>query len=251
MALPLAGTNTLLSQSSSDGVGTVTDNFNKRAIFPFVEAICPRYLIPLRYKLEPIVDLHTDISIGSELLREGRKPYFTYFWHDWYAKAGGLQGELSSHQALFINVDTAQILDHQLVQDLLESVRDHRRLVLEWTECLGSGKQIRNAAVILQDLRNRYGFRLCVDDFGAGIDGVQRVNLVHPDIVKIDGGILHSARNADCGKLLLKNIIHLIKDVGAVSVTEWIETPADLDIALTSGSDFGQGYLWPTSRGTL
>ena len=203
------------------------------------------------YRLEPLIRLEDESLVGGEVLRHGRMPRFAHRWRSWYSHVGRLQQEYSGYYRLFVNLDTDHILDQKLVDCLLANASDPRMLVLEWTEKHAEKAKLERAADILKDLRAQHGLSICVDDFGAGMDGIRRLQLCSPDIVKIDGNLLHAARGHNATQVLYRHIASLLKDAGAVTVAEWIETPEDMEFACTAGVDLGQGFRWPHAQGRI
>lgn len=203
------------------------------------------------YRLEPIIQLADEAFVGGEVLRHGRLPHFAYRWRNWYSRLGHLQREYGGQYRLFVNLDTEHILDARLLAGLIASANDPRMLVLEWTEKHADKPALEHAAGVLKDLRAEYGLSICVDDFGAGMDGIHRLQLCEPDIVKIDGNLLHAARGHNATQVLYRHIASLLKDAGAATVAEWIETPEDLEFACSAGVDLGQGFRWPHAQGSI
>jgi EAL domain-containing protein (putative c-di-GMP-specific phosphodiesterase class I) len=204
------------------------------------------------YRLEPVVSLSDGTTIGAEILRDGLQKRLNIGWKRWYSQIGRVRSEgAMDDNLLFINLDTEQIRNPAIMQRLLNTVQDSTKVVLEWTELPSSLLQLKEASELLKTCRDEHGVKLCVDDFGAGVDGVQRLSLIRPDIVKCDGPMLHRARESSYARAVLKEVVTLIKDLEASAVIEWIETPDDLEIARESGADWGQGYLWPGRHGLL
>lgn len=203
------------------------------------------------YRLEPIVRLEDDSLLGGEVLRHGRRPISRYGWRNWYSRIGGLQGIYGHEYPLFVNLDTDQILEEGLMDKLLNRIPKPAKLVLEWTEKSASMMNLERAGKVLQRLRAQWGLRVCVDDFGAGMDGIRRLQLCNPDIVKIDGNLLHAARHHAATRVLYQHIAALIKDAGAQVVAEWIEDRNDLEFARSAGVDYGQGFYWPYAQGRI
>jgi len=191
--------------------------------------------------------------VGAEILRHGLQRRLNIGWKSWYSHVGevSLGGGQGRHGLLFVNLDTVQIRNPLLMKGLLTGLPDATKVVLEWTELPGSMLQLREASEILKECRDTHGVKLCVDDFGAGADGVQRLTMICPDIVKCDGPMLHRARESTYARAVLKDVVLLIRDVGAKAVIEWVESESDLDIARDTGAHWGQGYLWASHEGWL
>lgn len=79
----------------------------------------------------------------------------------------------------------------------------------------------------------------------------RRRQLCDPDIVKIDGNLLHAARHHATTRVLYRHIAELIKGVGAHVVAEWIEDKDDLEFARANGVDYGQGFYRPHAQGRV
>ncbi len=115
------------------------------------------------------------------------------------------------------------------------------RLVIELTE---------NATVddydalsdALAPLRAR-GFRLAVDDAGAGYASMQHILQLRPDIIKLDMNLTRDIDSDPARKALASALIGFAHDVGSVIVAEGVETEAELRVLQALGADAVQGYL--------
>ncbi|WP_349322646.1 EAL domain-containing protein [Asticcacaulis sp. MM231] len=122
------------------------------------------------------------------------------------------------------------------------------RLVFEVTE----SHQIENmelASQFLSGLRRR-GFKVCLDDFGAGASAYNYLRRLDVDYVKIDGAFLQRASADRRERALLRSVSVLCAELGCQTIGEKIETPEIKSLALDLGLTFGQGYLFgkPTAE---
>lgn len=197
---------------------------------------------------EPIVDLASALVIGGEVLCARPHPVSAYAWRAWYKQVGVVAAQAGLTGLCTVNVDTHQILDKQLVQALLGAFAEAPAAIewhIEWTE-RGSHHHIETAASILTALRERRAdIGLAVDDVGAGQDGLRRIELTAPDIIKIDRHLLVRARKYRTARSIIEHVASLGHSIGAHTVCEGIETEDDRALALELGVDWGQGYLWP------
>jgi len=124
------------------------------------------------------------------------------------------------------------------------------RLVCEITEQAAPDDGALKAAV--REMR-RNGFRIAIDDFGAGHSTEARVRLLEPDIVKIDGAWFAELCRHTAAERLFRPLLSLLHDQGAQVLVEGIERPAQLRVALDAGADLVQGFLLarPALTGTL
>lgn len=90
----------------------------------------------------------------------------------------------------------------------------------------------------------RQGFRVAVDDLGAGYAGLSSFALLEPEIVKLDASLLRDIDQSPVKQKLLASMTALCKDMGFLVVAEGIETPAERDCVVTLGCDLLQGYLF-------
>jgi EAL domain-containing protein (putative c-di-GMP-specific phosphodiesterase class I) len=147
-------------------------------------------------------------------------------------------------ERLHINLGPASIiaLNPHLAEPVFERFGD--QLVLEWTEEPLTKTDEPLVAQRLRYWRKKYNVQISVDDFLAGHDGVNRVCLVEPDNVKIDGYFFReSLTNPSYADTLYKQC-DWIKTRTQQIIIEHIEAVSDLVIACKAGASMGQGFLW-------
>lgn len=99
----------------------------------------------------------------------------------------------------------------------------------------------------------RDGIRIAIDDFGTGHSTEERVSLLKPDIVKIDGGWFAEFCRHAAAERFFRPLVSSLHDRGAKVLVEGIEQPAHLRVALEGGVDLLQGFLLarPALAGTI
>jgi EAL domain-containing protein (putative c-di-GMP-specific phosphodiesterase class I) len=98
----------------------------------------------------------------------------------------------------------------------------------------------------LTDAINNYrdrGYRIAIDRFGSNQSHIDRLWKLTPDFVKLDLNLIQQAETDKRVRSALPGLIKIIKDLGAKPIVTGIETQAQLDIALESGSSLFQGYF--------
>jgi EAL domain-containing protein (putative c-di-GMP-specific phosphodiesterase class I) len=142
---------------------------------------------------------------------------------------------------LFVNLHPRDLEDEQLVSPASPLARIANRVVLEITE--------RASVTSIGDLRNRIaklrqtGYRIAVDDLGAGYAGLTSFAMLEPDIVKVDMSLVRDVDKTPVKRRLISSITSLCREMGIRVVGEGVETPAERDVLLELGCDLFQGYL--------
>jgi EAL domain-containing protein (putative c-di-GMP-specific phosphodiesterase class I) len=144
--------------------------------------------------------------------------------------------------ALFVNLHPEDLLDPELVSADSELAAIATRVVLEITEraSLENVANVRSRVKALREL----GFRIAIDDLGAGYAGLTSFALLEPDIVKLDMALVRGIDQKPVQQKLVKSMTSLCKDMGLLVVAEGIETPAERDALIGLGCDLLQGYLF-------
>jgi len=127
---------------------------------------------------------------------------------------------------------------------------DAGMLVCEITEQAAGDEALLRRVVA--EMR-RAGLRIAIDDFGAGHSTEERLRLLDPDIVKIDGGWFAEVCRHAAAEKLFRPLLALLHDHGVKVLVEGIEQPDQLRVALEGGADLLQGYLLgrPALVGTI
>ncbi|HVO31637.1 MAG TPA: EAL domain-containing protein, partial [bacterium] len=143
--------------------------------------------------------------------------------------------------ALFVNLHPYDLNDPDLVSPGSPLAQIAERVVLEITERkdLSNIQTLRQRIIQLREI----GFRVAVDDLGAGYAGLTSFALLEPDIVKIDMSLVRDLDRSPVKQRLVRSITNLCRDMGIVVVGEGVETKAERDALLEFGVDLLQGYL--------
>jgi EAL domain-containing protein (putative c-di-GMP-specific phosphodiesterase class I) len=100
----------------------------------------------------------------------------------------------------------------------------------------------RVLAAIVREMR-RSGVRIAADGFGAGHSSEERLTLIGPDIVRIDGAWFSLLCRYPAAARLFRTLAGLLHERGIRVLVEGIDDAAQLRIALDSGADLLQGRL--------
>ncbi len=116
------------------------------------------------------------------------------------------------------------------------------RVVLEVTE-RAPLETIRDVTTRVAQLR-ALGYRIAVDDLGAGYAGLTSFAHLEPEVVKVDMSLIRGIDQSLMKQKLLGSIIGLCRDLGIEIIAEGIETEAERDALIRLGGDLCQGYLF-------
>jgi EAL domain-containing protein (putative c-di-GMP-specific phosphodiesterase class I) len=97
----------------------------------------------------------------------------------------------------------------------------------------------------LRDALQRCGqIKVSVDDAGAGFASMRHILELHPDVVKLDIGLIRGI-DVDLGRqALAAGLCHYAAQTGTLLIAEGIETAEEAEMARTLGVHYGQGYFF-------
>jgi EAL domain-containing protein (putative c-di-GMP-specific phosphodiesterase class I) len=156
--------------------------------------------------------------------------------------AGDLAARLPGDTSLFINLHPLDFLDEDLY-DATSTLGKHAdRTVLEVTErsALDGISGVRERVARLRAL----GYRIAVDDLGAGYAGLSSFTSLEPDVVKLDMSLVRDIERTRTKRTLVASLATVCRDLGMTVVAEGVETAAERDVLCEVGCDLLQGYLF-------
>lgn len=143
---------------------------------------------------------------------------------------------------LFVNLHPADLVDPTLYEPEAPLSKLSNRVVLELTE--------RASVVHLGGLREsvialrRMGFRLAIDDLGAGYAGLTAVAMVHPEFVKLDASLVRDLHRSAAQQVVVSAMLDLAKQLSSEVIAEAIETESERNLLRTLGVNYMQGYYF-------
>lgn len=143
---------------------------------------------------------------------------------------------------VFVNVHTADLEDPSLFSSDSPLSAFAERVVLEITERAALDK-INDLMARVARLRGM-GFRIAVDDLGAGYAGLTSFAQLEPDVVKVDMSLVRGVDSSPTKQKLLGSIIGLCRDLKIEIIAEGIETELERDALIRLGGNLCQGYLF-------
>jgi diguanylate cyclase (GGDEF)-like protein/PAS domain S-box-containing protein len=223
-------------------------------------------LLALHY--QPIVDLTTGTTIGTEALAYIRRPEGTMMRPSEFipiAEDSGLIVPLgaavldtacaqqarwravnSGQDHVAVNVSARQLAASGFVRTVSDTLATHAlrpdNLCLELTETslIDIGP---NILVRLHDLK-AMGVRLALDDFGTGWSSLNHLRRFPIDIVKIDQSFVSGLGQNTSDTELVKAVVDLGHALDLTTTAEGVETSAQDGLLRAMGCTRGQGFLY-------
>jgi EAL domain-containing protein (putative c-di-GMP-specific phosphodiesterase class I) len=154
---------------------------------------------------------------------------------------------------LFVNVHAIELADDSLFDAGAPLSRHAGRVVLEITE-RAPIERIPDVGARVAQLRT-LGYRIAVDDLGAGYAGLASFAHLEPEVVKVDMSLIRGLDLSPMKQKLLRSIVVLCNELRIQMIAEGIETEDERDVLVRLGGDLCQGYLfarpnrpWPTTN---
>lgn len=142
----------------------------------------------------------------------------------------------------FVNLHPLELTDETLFARDSPLADRARSVVLEVTEraSLEHVPDLRQRVAVLRSL----GYRIAIDDLGAGYAGLTALSSLEPEVVKLDMALVRNVDREPIKRRLIGSMVRLSKELGATVVAEGVETSDERAALVDLGCDLLQGYLF-------
>jgi EAL domain-containing protein (putative c-di-GMP-specific phosphodiesterase class I) len=145
-------------------------------------------------------------------------------------------------QLFFVNLHVRDLLDEALYDPHAPLGMHANHVVLEVTE-RAALDEISDVGSRVSRLR-QLGFRIAVDDLGAGYSSLTSLAQLQPDVVKLDMSLIRDVHKHPIKQKLVSSFASLSKDMGITLIAEGVETVDERDALVSLGCDVFQGFLF-------
>jgi len=145
-------------------------------------------------------------------------------------------------QFVFVNLHSQDLLDDHLYNPDSPLSRVANRVVLEVTERT-SLATVNNIETKVDQLRH-LGFRIALDDLGAGYSGLASFAPLQPEVVKYDMSLVRGVDSSPTRRKVIQAMTALFAEMEMQVVAEGVETVGERDTLIELGVDLLQGYLF-------
>ena len=140
-----------------------------------------------------------------------------------------------------VNVHPDEILDPGWLDDAVFGAYADR-IILELTE-RARYDGLDGLSDRIRALKDR-GFRIALDDLGAGYAGLGALSQLDADLVKLDAALTRDIDSNPTRHRLARSLIDLCRDLSLPVVAEGVESEAERDALVGMGVKYMQGYLF-------
>lgn len=151
--------------------------------------------------------------------------------------------------SIAMNISGVSIQSEQFIKNLRLKLEPHlkkrniaKRLMFEITE----SSQIKNLDQVNHFVKElqKDGFKIWLDDFGAGAASFQYLHKLHVDGVKIDGVYVDKILEKDRDATLVKSLVSMCNELGMKTIAERVETVQQAKLLHSMNVEYGQGFLF-------
>lgn len=217
----------------------------------------------LRSVYQPIVDIAKQRPMGFEALSrtlgselfDGPLPLFEFaeragldYALDRLARERAISGGagIGAGQKLFLNlspriIDAPQFAPWQTLALLEAHGLTPEQVVFEITE-RSSIADFGSVQRVLSHYRSQ-GYRIAIDDVGAGYSSLLSIVELKPDYIKVDRSIVSGLHRDAFKEHMLGTLVEAADRMGIGLIAEGVETPDELAKLREMGVNYAQGYL--------
>ncbi len=151
-------------------------------------------------------------------------------------------GDAPDEALVFLNLHASDLADDDLFSANSPLAPHARRVVFEVTE-RASLERFRDIHDRVAALR-AHGYRIAVDDLGAGYAALSSLASLQPEVVKLDMSLVRGVDQQPIKRRLVASLQTLGEPLGITVIAEGVETAAERDTLVEIGCDLFQGYLF-------
>ena len=145
-----------------------------------------------------------------------------------------------------VNVSRLHLNSDDFIDFLIHLIKKYnipaQLLELELTES-ACFEDIDKFLDILNTLK-KYGFNIAMDDFGVGYSSLNMLRKIPVDILKLDKEFISTSTADEKGKVVVKHVLAMAKNLNLKTVSEGIETKDQAEFLSIAGCDIAQGFLF-------
>ena len=145
-----------------------------------------------------------------------------------------------------VNVSRAHFIESDLaeqIKDMVDTAGTPRNLIeIELTE--SAFFDDKNAMIQTIQRLKEYGFKVSMDDFGAGYSSLNSLKDMPLDVLKLDADFFRGESEGGRGEIVVSEAIRLAKCLNMHTVAEGVEEKGQVEFLAKQGCDMIQGFYF-------
>ena len=161
-------------------------------------------------------------------------------FHKYYKENNDLILFLNFESTLINNIDDL-LTSNSFIETIVTLNIPFKNFVLEIKE-----DEISNLEALNKFCRTykSLGFSIALDDFGTGSSTFHRINIIRPDLIKIDKSLFTDVKNNLINKEIVKAIAKMSHNLGIRVLAEGVEDEDAICLGMKSTINLFQGYYF-------
>ncbi len=143
---------------------------------------------------------------------------------------------------LLVNLHPQMLNESQIFDADLPLHRHSKRIYLEITE-RAPLESVPGCREKVAALRER-GYRIALDDLGAGYSGLASFAELQPDLVKFDRTLVSHVQDRPVQSRLISSVVRVCQEMSITTVAEGVEHREERDHLVALGCDYFQGFFF-------
>ena len=148
---------------------------------------------------------------------------------------------------IFVNCTPLTLGNIRFTRDLKNLMQQYkdippRQITIEVTEN-DSIEGLKNFIYNIKMLR-LMGYKIAMDDTGAGYSSLSIISDIMPDIIKIDRSVIQNIDKNSIKESMLKGLMLVAREAGSLVVAEGIENENEASVLTRNNVDLAQGYFY-------
>ena len=169
-----------------------------------------------------------------------------YVWREAAAQIKRWKDKFGISLPVSVNVSRMDIYDPDLEQTLLDIVSENGLEPSEYLLEITESAYTDNSDQIIETVRSlrKKGFRVEMDDFGAGYSSLNMLAALPIDALKLDMGFIRKITNDTKDLRMVQLMIDIARFLNIPVIAEGVETQEQFDLLKKVGCDIIQGYYF-------
>lgn len=204
------------------------------------------------FGLEVLTRWENDRPVGQAILSLEEQGLSDLFLSVLVSKLTLMVSELPDYiRFITVNVSSINLINELFLSSIFPLLNECRRryifLSIEITESNRYPDVIRTKFILMQNIIKcrSLGIKILLDDFGNGYHNDESIiNMIRPDILKLDRSLCKNTFSVHAMNDMLKNIFFWKNTYHFEIVAEGIETVSEFNFMKSLGVKYFQGYLF-------